>query len=53
MGFEIKNEEHQYNVDLTADTIIAIYIDGNKKIEYTVNPNYKASVTFMYQETPI
>lgn len=47
---KIKNQEHQYNVDLEGDEIIAIYINGTKAKEYTVSAGNTGKVTFMYQE---
>ena len=54
MGITIQNEEHQYNVNIEAGDTITIYINGNPTpVSYTVNAGYKASITFMYQETPV
>ena len=47
---KITNEEHQYNVDLVATDVIAIYVNGQKAKEYTVNAGNIGKVTFMYQE---
>lgn len=47
---KIKNQEHQYNVELEAGEKIAIYINDNKAKEYIVGANNKGQVTFMYQE---
>ena len=47
---KITNQEHQYNVDLVATEVVAVYINGVKAKEYTVGANNTARVTFMYQE---
>jgi hypothetical protein len=50
---KITNQEHQYNVDLDATEVIAIYINGTKAKEYTVGTGNQGKVTFMYQEQVI
>jgi hypothetical protein len=50
---KITNQEHQYNVDLDAEEVIAIYINGNKAKEYIVSVGNEGKVTFMYQEQVI
>ena len=48
---KITHQEHQLNGDLEATEVVALYVNGEKVIEYTVSAGTTAKVTFMYQET--
>lgn len=47
----VTHEEHQLNGDFVATEKVALYVNGVKYIEYTVNAGCTGKVTFMYQET--
>ncbi len=46
----VTNQEHQINGDLAAGEKIALYVNGQKYVEYTVSAATTGKVTFMYQE---
>ena len=48
---EVENKEFQYNISLEAGENIKILINDNEVIDETVPANYKANVTYMYQES--
>ena len=50
---KITNQEHQWNGEFTEGEAVALYVNGELFIEYTVGAGNKGQVTFMYQEQEI